>query len=377
MTALLGARELRHFRNYDFVLLAAALGLVCVGLLVLYSASFAQTDSATKTLGDTVGKQILFAVLGISASLVLARFDYRLLKAYWFPLYLLSLLSLMVVLIIGTEISGATRWITLPGGFLLQPAEFAKIVGVIALAKYLSDREQRMHEPQVFLGSLGLLAPLMFFVFIEPDLGTTIIFFLFWLAMIIMAGASPRHLAVLAGIVVALIPFALIIAVSDYQEERLATFLDPEDDRFGTGYNVLQAEISVGSGGLLGQGFTAGTQSQLDFLQARTTDFIFSVLGEEFGFVGSVFLLSLFTVFILRALRIAQASRDSFGRLMAVGFAIIVLGQVFINIGVNIRLLPVTGIPLPFISQGGSSLISLFLGIGIMQSIIMRHRQTY
>jgi rod shape determining protein RodA len=377
MTALLGARELRHFRNYDFVLLAAALGLVCVGLLVLYSASFAQTDSATKTLGDTVGKQILFAVLGISASLVLARFDYRLLKAYWFPLYLLSLLSLMVVLIIGTEISGATRWITLPGGFLLQPAEFAKIVGVIALAKYLSDREQRMHEPQVFLGSLGLLVPLMFFVFIEPDLGTTIIFFLFWLAMIIMAGASPRHLAVLAGIVVALIPFALIIAVSDYQEERLATFLDPEDDRFGTGYNVLQAEISVGSGGLLGQGFTAGTQSQLDFLQARTTDFIFSVLGEEFGFVGSVFLLSLFTVFILRALRIAQASRDSFGRLMAVGFAIIVLGQVFINIGVNIRLLPVTGIPLPFISQGGSSLISLFLGIGIMQSIIMRHRQTY
>jgi rod shape determining protein RodA len=368
----------REFRNYDFTLLGAALALVCFGLVVLYSASLTETGGeAGQTLTDAVGKQILFACAGLFASLMLARLDYRLLGQNWFPLYALGIFGLVVVLIIGTNIAGATRWIELPGGFLLQPSEFAKIIGIIALAKYLSDREQRMHEPQVFLGSLALLLPLLGLVFIEPDLGTTIIFFVVWLGMVIMAGASGRHLAILAGVIIAMVPFALIIAVSDYQEERLATFIDPEKDRFGAGYNVLQAEISVGSGGLIGQGFNNGSQSQLGFLQARTTDFIFSVLSEEWGFLGALVLLGLFAVFLLRALTIAQTARDSFGRLLAVGFALMILGQVFINIGVNIRLLPVTGIPLPFISQGGSSLLSIFIAIGILQSIIMRHRQTY
>lgn len=366
----------RRFRSYDFVLMAAALGLVFFGLVVLYSASLSETGSSVESFGDAIGKQVFFALLGITASLVVSRLDYRLFRSNWYVFYIGSIFFLVLVLIIGTNIAGATRWISLPGGFLLQPSEFAKIGGIIALAKYLSEREARIQDAQVFLGSLALMAPLMGLVFIEPDLGTTIIFFVIWIGMVVMAGASGRHLAILAGVVIALIPFALIIAVSDYQEERLATFIDPEKDKFGAGYNVLQAEISVGSGGLLGQGFNNGTQSQLGFLQARTTDFIFSVLGEEWGFVGAAALLALFTVFLLRTLHIAQAARDNFGRLLAVGFTMMILGQVFINIGVNIRLLPVTGIPLPFISQGGSSLISIFIAIGIMQSIIMRHRQS-
>ncbi|MEX2237254.1 MAG: rod shape-determining protein RodA [Dehalococcoidia bacterium] len=367
----------RQFRNYDLALMGAALALVSFGLVVLYSASLTESGDTRATLTDAVAKQILFAMVGLVASLVVARLDYRLLGNNWYLLYALGIFGLLVVLAIGTNISGATRWITLPGGFLLQPSEFAKVMAVVALAKYLADREQRLDDPRVFMGSLALILPLMGLVFIEPDLGTTIIFFIIWLGMVTMAGVSGRHLAIFAGLIIALIPFALIIAVSDYQEERLATFLDPEKDRFGAGYNVLQAEISVGSGGLLGQGFGNGTQSQLGFLQARTTDFIFSVLSEEWGFVGCMVLLALFTVFILRALTIAQLAKDTFGRLMAVGFAMMILGQVFINIGVNIRLLPVTGIPLPFISQGGSSLVSIFLAIGILQSIIMRHRQSY
>ncbi|MPZ22477.1 MAG: rod shape-determining protein RodA [Dehalococcoidia bacterium] len=366
-----------EFRNYDYLLMAWALGLVAVGLAILYSASTSETNSPTATLTDAIGRQILFLVLGVGASLGLARLDYRVLGNYWLVLYSMAVFGLIAVLIIGVEIAGATRWISLPGGFLLQPSEFAKVLGTVALAKYLSQREARLHEPQVFLGSLAIIAPLMALVFVEPDLGTTIVFAVIWLAMLIMAGASSRHLLIMGGVILALIPFALIIAVSDYQEERLATFLDPNKDRFGAGYNVIQAEISVGSGGLMGQGFLNGSQSQLGFLQVRSSDFIFSVFGEEFGFVGSLFLLTLFGAFILRALRVAQEARDPFGRLLATGFAIMILGQVFINIGVNIRLLPVTGIPLPFISQGGSSLISIFMGIGVLQSIIMRQRQSY
>jgi rod shape determining protein RodA len=170
-------------------------------------------------------------------------------------------------------------------------------------------------------------------------------------------------------------PFALIAVVTDYQRERISLFLDPASDSLGSGFNILQAEISVGSGGLFGKGLTHGTQTQLDYLRTQTTDYVFSVLGEELGFVGAMVLFALFMILLFRGLRAAAISQDVFGRLVAVGVVIFILFQAFINIGVNIRLFPVTGIPLPFISQGGSSLITVFLAIGLLESVIVRHRE--
>jgi rod shape determining protein RodA len=175
--------------------------------------------------------------------------------------------------------------------------------------------------------------------------------------------------------VIAMTPFALIAIVTDYQRERVSLFLDPAIDPQGAGFNIRQAEISVGSGGLFGKGFTEGTQTQLDYLRTQTTDYVFSVLGEELGFIGAMILFALFILLLFRGLRAASISRDGFGQLVAVGIVIFILFQAFINIGVNIRLFPVTGIPLPFISQGGSSLLTVFIAIGLLESVIVRHKQ--
>ena len=200
------------------------------------------------------------------------------------------------------------------------------------------------------------------------------IFLLIWLGMVIMAGCDIRHILGSLGLVVASLPFALLAIVTPYQRERISLFLNPARDALGSGFNILQAEISVGSGGLFGKGLTHGTQTQLDYLRTQTTDYIFSVLGEELGFVGAMVLFGLFILLLLRGVRAAAISRDSFGRSIAVGVVIFILFQVFINIGVNIRLFPVTGIPLPFISQGGSSLITVFIAIGLLESVAVRHR---
>jgi rod shape determining protein RodA len=193
--------------------------------------------------------------------------------------------------------------------------------------------------------------------------------------MIIMAGCDMRHVLGSFGMLIAMLPFALVAVITDYQRERISLFFDPAKDSLGSGFNILQAEISVGSGGLFGKGLTQGSQTQLDYLRTQTTDYIFSVLGEELGFVGAMILFALFILLLMRGLRAAAISQDIFGRLVAVGVVIFILFQAFINIGVNIRLFPVTGIPLPFISQGGSSLVTVFIAIGLLESVIVRHRQ--
>jgi rod shape determining protein RodA len=184
-----------------------------------------------------------------------------------------------------------------------------------------------------------------------------------------------RHVLALVGLTVSLIPFALLVVLGEYQRERIHLFFDPSSDPLGGGYNILQSEISIGSGGLFGQGLTDGPQNQLGFLQTTTTDYIFAVLGEETGLLGGIILLFLFTMLLFRGIRAASLSRDQFGRLLATGIVIMILFQVFINIAVNIRLVPVTGIPLPFVSQGGSSLMMLFAALGILEGIVLRHRQ--
>jgi rod shape determining protein RodA len=365
--------NIRYVRNFDFVLLLTSLALVTYGIILIYSGSLPIYETTDEALSHPVARQLAFAIAGVAVMLVLTRVDYQLLGYAAAGLYVASLAALVFVLVMGDIVYGSRRWIEL-GGTQIQPAEIAKLVLIIVLAKYLADRQEQIGELKTFLVSLGIALVPTLLVFAEPDLGSAVIFLAIWLAMVIVAGARPAHvLGLIASFAIAA-PFILIGLINDYQRERIATFLDPGSDPLGSGFNTLQAEISIGSGGLFGKGLTEGTQTQLDYLRTQTTDYIFSVLGEELGFVGAMVLFALFVLLLMRGLRTAAICRDPFGRLLATGIATFILFQVFINVGVNIRLLPVTGIPLPFISQGGSSLLTLFIALGILQSIRMHQR---
>jgi rod shape determining protein RodA len=354
--------------------MAAAIALTGLGLLLIYSGTLNTHGSSTAALTGPVGRQLVFAVIGVAACLLVSRMDYRYLAQGSAGMYIGLILALVFVLTVGVQIYGSRRWIEL-GGIQVQPSEIGKIIVILALAKYLSDNQERIRDIQVFLTSLLIAGLPALLVFAEPDLGSATIFLLVWLGMVIMAGADLRHVLGLFGLFIASLPFAIAVIITDYQRERIALFIDPTKDALGSGFNILQAEISVGSGGLLGKGYTQGSQTQLDYLRTQTTDYVFSVLGEELGFIGAMVLFALFILLLLRGLRAARMSQDNFGRMIAVGIVIFILFQTFINIGVNIRLFPVTGIPLPFVSQGGSSLVTVFIAIGILESVIIRHKQ--
>ncbi len=364
-------RAARHF-DYGLVLLAAA--LVVYGGLLIYSASLTAYPDGIAGLSHPVVRQAMFAVFGLAMMGIVAWMDYRMFGQMAPALYALAILILVVVLFLGDSAFGSRRWITI-GDTQIQASEVAKLLSIVALARYLADRQLQIRQPRVFLTSLGLAALPAALVMAEPDMGTAIIFGAVWAGMVLAAGARVRHMLMLVGFLLAAIPFAALAILGDYQRERITLFFNPNSDPLGGGFNVLQGEISVGSGGIFGKGLTNGSQTQLDFLQTPTTDYIFSVLGEELGLIGALVLLTLFAALLFRTLRVASLARDQFGRLLATGVAIMIMFQVFINIGVNIRLLPVTGIPLPFISQGGSSLIMLFIALGLLQSVLLRHRQ--
>ena len=362
------AAKVSYIRSFDYILLLSALALVAFGIILIYSGSLPKYGSTAAVIEHPVARQIAFAVIGIIAMFVMSRVDYRLLGYAAIFLYIGALAALTFVLVAGQAVYGSRRWIEL-AGTQVQPSELTKLVLVIVLAKYFTDRQERIGQLSVFVTSLAIALVPTALVFAEPDLGSAVILLAIWLTVVIMAGARSAHVFGLIASAAAIAPFALIAVISDYQRERIATFLDPGKDPLGSGFNTLQAEISIGSGKIFGKGITHGTQTQLDYLRTQTTDYIFSVLGEELGFVGAVVLFALFVVLLMRGLQTAASSRDPFGRLMATGICTYILFQVFINVGVNIRLIPVTGIPLPFISQGGSSLVTLFIALGILQSV--------
>ena len=368
------ARTIR-LRDFDPLLILAALGLVTLGAMLIYSGSLTRFgEPELSDLSHPVSRQALFAAIGLGLAIVFTLFNYRTLGILSAGLYIASLASLVFVLIAGDETYGSRRWIVI-GGTQIQPSEIAKLIVIIAIAKYVSDHQESIGDLRVFLTSMALAAIPAVLVFLEPDLGSAVIFAAIWLGMVIVAGARWRHIGGLFAVALIAIPFVFLGVVSDYQRDRLELWMNPESDAQGAGLPTLQAEISIGSGGLFGKGLTEGSQTQLDFLRTETTDYIFSVLGEEMGFVGALALFGLFVLLLWRGLRVAETSADLFGRLLATGLVVFVLVQTFINVGVNVRLLPVTGIPLPFISQGGSSLITLFIGLGILESILIRHRR--
>ncbi len=361
-------------RDFDFIMLLASAALVAFGALLIYSASLTTYGELTASLSHPVVRQIAFAAVGIVLSVLLSRLDYRALGAISTGLYVAAVAALMFVLVVGESTYGSRRWVVL-GDTQVQPSEVAKLVIIVVLAKYLVDRRERLHDPRVFLTSLGLVAVPTALVFAQPDLGSAVIFVAIWLGMVVIAGVRPAHVLGLLGAGLVSVPFVFLAFVSDYQRERIALWLDPTSDSLGSGFNILQAEISIGSGGILGKGLTHGTQTQLDYLRTQTTDYVFSVLGEELGLVGALVLFALFIILLFRGMRVASVSADMFGRLIATGIVIFIVLQVFINVGMNLQLVPVTGIPLPFISQGGSSLITLFIALGILQSIVVHHRR--
>jgi rod shape determining protein RodA len=362
-----------NWRQFDFVLLLACLALIGLGVTLIYSGSLGRYNGDEPLLSEPVVKQLIFAAVGLVVMVAVARFDYRALSPIAPALYALTLVGLVVVLAIADPIFGSRRWVE-AFGIQFQPSEPGKLAAIVLLARVFSATAGRSLPGRTLLITLALAALPALLVFVEPDLGTAIVFGTIWLGMAFVAGARPRHLLLLVGSAVVLFPFLLLVALHGYQRERIAVFLDPSRDPLGSGFNINQAAISIGSGGLFGKGLTQGTQTQLEFLRTQTTDFIFSVLGEELGFAGAVLLFALFFLLLARGVRAAGRARDPFGRLVATGIVVMILTQMFINVGVNVHIFPVTGIPLPFISQGGSSLISMFVAVGLLQSIIMRQR---
>lgn len=363
----------RNWRSFDYLLVLTCLALVCYGLALIYSGSLSTYHNAAAVLSHPIAKQIAFALLGVGLMIALARVDYRNWTGWALPLYIISVLALAFVLVAGQHAFGSRRWVML-AGVQLQPSELAKLVTIVLLARYLSDNEHRFDSMKPLLVSLAMTAIPAMLVFVEPDLGTAVVFLAVWLGMVFVAGARARHLLVLFASTIVSVPFLMLVALNGYQRERLAIFVNPARDPFGSGFNILQAQIGIGSGGFWGKGLTHGTQTQLDYLRTQTTDYIFSVLGEELGFVGCMVLFCLFIILLMRGLRAATLAPDSFGCLIATGIVIMILFQVAINVGVNLRLFPVTGIPLPFISQGGSSLLTLFAALGLLQSILLRRK---
>ena len=357
----------------DFWLVVGPLCLVGIGVLLQYSASY-PLDLETSPWASPPVRHGLYALLGIVLGLMVARVDYRLLGNFAPALYIFAVLLLCMVLVVGDSVNEVRRWISF-GLVSVQPSELAKLIVTIALAKFLSDIPDDVPRLRHLMGSLGIVALPLGLVFLQPDLGSAVVFTGIWIGMAIMARVRLLHLGLTGLVVILTVPLIYRFALRSYMQQRVLDFLDPAVDPLGAGYNVLQSEISVGSGGLLGKGLLNGTQSQLDFLRVQQTDFIFSVLGEELGFAGAMLVFALFMLVLFRGLHTAFLARDNFGRLLATGIVMMLLVQVFINVGVNIQLLPVTGIPLPFLSFGGSSLLSALLSLGILQSIYAhRHR---
>jgi rod shape determining protein RodA len=340
--------------------------LVLVGLMMIASAT-----RGVDSLADRVQSQIIFSIIGIGVVLFFTVLDYRLLTSTYIWIYIVSVAFLGVVGLLGVEgDAGAQSWLNFGvAGF--QPSELAKILLIIVLSQQLANSADEMHKLKSVLISAIWIAIPTFFIFIQPDLGITILVLVVWFVMVWAAGMRWQHIALFVTVGLIAMP-VLWGQMEDYQKSRIVVFISPEADPDAF-FNIGQALTAIGNGGLLGRGYMQGSQSQLRFLRVRHTDFIFAVLAEEFGFVGSMVVLALIAVVLMRILRAARLARDMEGSLICYGVATVIFFQTVVSIGMNIRLMPVTGLTLPFVSSGGSSLVTLLMGIGMVQSVLVRH----
>ncbi len=346
--------------------------LVAIGLLIIWSTSFKATTLSSST--DVI-RQGIFAGVGLGALIMMARIDYRIWRSLAPWLYGLMVLLLIAVLVLAKPVLGAQRWIDL-GFFQFQPSEFAKLVVIIVLARFFADHYDKLEHPKYLLMSLGIVAVPAALVMRQPDLGTALVILAIWSGMALVSRIRKRYFLGLAALGLVALPF-VINHLHDYQKARLTVFLNPQSDPLGAGHNVIQSTITIGSGQVFGRGLAAGTQSQLNFLPelAQHTDFVFAVLGEKMGFIGALLLLGLFAVLMLRGLSIAKGAQDRFGFFIATGVVSMLLFHVVINVGMNMAVAPVTGIPLPFVSYGGTTLIVTLATIGLLESVALRRKK--
>ena len=360
----------RFWKNFDLILLIVSLILALTSVLVLYAISFKAVSVASSS---DVRNQIIFGLISLIGLLGAAAIDYRAWAKFTHWLYLLSIGLLGLVMVAGKTALGATRWINL-GFFQFQPSELTKLVLIVVLAKFFATNYDRLEQPRYLLLSLLYLILPVGLVLAQPDLGTALVLVVIWLAMAVSSRIPKKHLVILGSIALVLLPLAFQL-LRPYQRHRLITLVNPTADPLGTGYNVVQSTIAVGSGQLFGRGLASGSQSQLNFLPSQHTDFIFAVLAEKLGFVGCVLILLLFGVLLLRGIIIAYRAKDRFGMFLAVGLVAMFLFHLFINVGMNLGIMPVTGIPLPFVSYGGTSLLIGMIGIGLLESIAVRRHK--
>ncbi len=357
--------RLDNWRNFDFLLFAAVLILSIFGIAMINSAV-----AGNQQLATYVPRQTIFVALGLLVVLASAVIDYHYWISFTRPLFILTFILLVIVFILGKASFGSARWLT-TGLVDVQPSELGKIVIILVLANYFARNWDKPHDLRWISSSLIPVGAIVVWIILQPNLSTSIVIFVIWFSMIWISGLPMKYMGFfLVGVI--LLSVVVFPLLAPYQQARILDFFFPNPNaRYGNTYNVDQALITIGSGGWYGMGYARGTQVQLRFLKVRHTDFIFSALSEEFGFIGAALVLILIGFVIWRCLRIARRSEDPYGALIAYGFAIVMFFQTIVNVGVNLSLIPVTGLTLPFISYGGSSVVSMLLGIGLVQSVAL------
>ena len=361
----------------DWLMLLAVAGIVVFGLWVVAGIT---RDDVTGDSTYYLFRQLVFAAIGVVGLVVAVAVDPDLYRRFHRHIYAGTLLLFVVVFLAGTVARGSRRWIDL-GFFRFQPSEFGKLLVILALAGFLSERYRRIGDPRTVLAVIGLAVPPMVLVFIQPDIGSALVYVAALGAVLFVAGTRWPHLVVVWGVaalvivsVLWLLPAAGVDALKPYQKDRIAGFLHPDKDPRGATYNVTQSITAVGSGGASGRGVTASTQTNLNFLPEHATDFAFASLAEQRGFLGAGFLLMLYLLVVWRGLKVVTVARDAFSAIAAAGIVFAFLFQIFVNVGMTIGIAPVTGIPLPLVSVGGSSMVANLLAIGVLQAIHARGR---
>lgn len=358
-------RLLKHLRNLDWILIIATLFLVGIGLLSIFSFSLSKEDFLN------FKKQLIFAGIGFILMVLLSFFDWRTLRENPYlilVLYFLCVLALLGLFFIAPEIRGIKAWYKL-GPISIDPIEFTKLALIILLSKYFSMRHIEVYRIRhILLSGLYVFLPAAL-IFRQPDLGSVLILITVWVGILIISGIKLRHFLVLILVFLLISIISWFFLLKDYQKQRIISFIQPQFEPLGVGWSQNQAKIAIGSGGIFGQGLGRGSQTQYGFLPEPQTDFTFAAIAEELGLIGVSVVFFLFSLLIWRIMRIALLAQSNFPRLFASGFALILISQIFIHIGMNLGILPIIGIPLPFLSYGGSNLITIFIGLGILQSM--------
>lgn len=357
------------FRRFDYIFFMAILLILALSFLVIITSTYSQGEIDSHYLK----KQILFVIVGLVAMFVVLFFDYNTFGDYWKLIYIGNLGLLLAVKFFGVTRLGAQRWIPL-GFFDLQPSEFAKIAIILTLAKVIDNNKENLNSP-IALMKIGVHVGIPFFlIYRQPDLGTALVFVIVTFFMLFVADLDWKIVLGTIGAGVASIPL-LWMFMKPYQKLRIQVFLNPELDPLGSGYHVIQSKTAIGSGQLMGRGLFQGTFNKLDFLPERHTDFVFAVVVEEFGLIGALVVILLLFFIVLRAIRIAVKAKDLYGSLIVVGIVSMLTFQIFENIGMTMGIMPVTGIPLPFLTYGGSSMLSLMIAMGLILNVGMRSQR--